>query len=90
MSTHGAHGTPGTTDTLGANAEDAEDTGDTGDGGDGGGGLTVRSALPRVLRPSSSPDQPLRRPTHAHRLDRATSGLLVAAKTRPALRSVPV
>mmetsp|Transcript_86642 Transcript_86642/g.167871 ORF Transcript_86642/g.167871 Transcript_86642/m.167871 type:complete len:507 (-) Transcript_86642:124-1644(-) len=56
-------------------------------------GLTVRTALLHALRPSifapggrSDEQAPLRRPTHVHRLDKPTSGLLIAAKTRVALQ----
>ena len=52
----------------------------------GHGTLTVRSALPFVLRPPRPGTvQLLRRPVPVHRLDRATSGLLLVAKTKPAL-----
>lgn len=46
---------------------------------------TLRSLLPLALDPSTTPSV-LRRPIHVHRLDAATSGLVVAAKTRDALQ----
>ena len=50
------------------------------------GAPTAHAALPFVLRPPRpGTAQLLRRPMTAHRLDRATSGLLVVAKTKPAL-----
>ena len=51
-------------------------------------GCTVRSTLLRVLQPTKSEVGPLRRPMHVHRLDKPTSGLLVAAKTLQALRAL--
>jgi 23S rRNA pseudouridine1911/1915/1917 synthase len=52
-------------------------------------GATVRSVLPFVLQPSArGTPGVLRRPTHVHRLDKPTSGLVVAAKTRPALQAL--
>ena len=48
--------------------------------------LSVRAALPFVLTPPRSTSQHmLRRPASVHRLDKATSGLLVIAKTKPAM-----
>ena len=54
--------------------------------GGGYGYMTLKSDLPYVLCPPA-PGTPevLRRPHAAHRLDRATCGLVVVAKTRPAL-----
>ena len=51
---------------------------------------SVRSVLPHVLLPTrrDASHAPLRRPLHAHRLDRGTSGLLLVAKTRRALRGL--
>lgn len=48
---------------------------------------TVRACLPYTLKPSNAKNQHiLRRPIHVHRLDRATGGLLVAAKTQEAVQ----
>lgn len=49
---------------------------------------SVRQSLPYTLAPTESDDSPLHRPLHAHRLDKPTGGLLVCAKTRPALRAL--
>jgi 23S rRNA-/tRNA-specific pseudouridylate synthase len=47
---------------------------------------TIRAALPFVLTPPRRGAlSVLRRPASVHRLDKATSGLLVVAKTKPAL-----
>ncbi|CAM9462996.1 unnamed protein product [Ectocarpus sp. 6 AP-2014] len=53
-----------------------------------GGRRSVRQALPYMLTPTKSEDRPLHRPLHCHRLDKATGGLLICAKTRPALSAV--
>ncbi|CAM9884672.1 unnamed protein product [Ascophyllum nodosum] len=50
-----------------------------------GGRRSVRQSLPYILTPTKSDDSPLHRPLHCHRLDKPTGGLLVCAKTRPAL-----
>ncbi|CAN0434183.1 unnamed protein product, partial [Discosporangium mesarthrocarpum] len=50
--------------------------------------VSVRQSLPYVLQPTRSSDRPLHRPLHAHRLDMPTGGLLVCAKTRPALTAL--
>lgn len=49
---------------------------------------SVRSLLLHALEPTCALEAPLRRPMHVHRLDAATTGLLVCAKTRPALTSL--
>ena len=61
-------------------------------GGGGGGGsgsgsrLSVRSAAPYVLRPPRFGTLAIiRRPCPVHRLDKPTSGLLLIAKTKPAM-----
>ena len=55
----------------------------------GYGDFTVRAALPRVLaEPQEGTAKGLRRPHPAHRIDRPTSGLLICAKTQPALASL--
>ncbi|CAM9629673.1 unnamed protein product, partial [Hapterophycus canaliculatus] len=60
--------------------------GGTGEGDPGPGGRrSVRQALPYMLKPTKSQDRPLHRPLHCHRLDKPTGGLLICAKTRPAL-----
>ncbi|GMI34756.1 hypothetical protein TrCOL_g8271 [Triparma columacea] len=54
----------------------------------GHGRMTVRAALPYCLRPprnSNGLRQILRRPSPVHRLDKATSGLMVIAKTKGAM-----
>jgi 23S rRNA pseudouridine1911/1915/1917 synthase len=53
----------------------------------GHGRMTVRAALPYCLKPpaSNSTRQILRRPSPVHRLDKATSGLMVIAKTKGAM-----
>jgi len=52
----------------------------------GHGRMTVRAALPFVLQPPKKGTLSIiRRPLAAHRLDRPTSGLLLVAKTKPAL-----
>lgn len=45
---------------------------------------TIQAALPFILKPPSFPTE-LRYPHHCHRLDMPTSGLVVVAKTKPAL-----
>lgn len=62
-------------------------TGEEGDPGPGG-RRSVRQALPYILKPTKSDDRPLHRPLHCHRLDKATGGLLICAKTRPALSTL--
>ena len=48
--------------------------------------MTVRAALPFVLtQPKEGTLMGLRRPHPAHRIDSPTSGLLICAKTKPAL-----
>lgn len=48
--------------------------------------MSIRGALPFVLSPPSvGTYATLRRPASVHRLDKATSGLLVIAKTKPAM-----
>lgn len=62
-----------------------------GTGGDDpgpGGRRSVRQALPYMLKPTQSEDRPLHRPLHCHRLDKATGGLMICAKTRPALSAL--
>jgi 23S rRNA pseudouridine1911/1915/1917 synthase len=52
----------------------------------GQGRMTVRSALPYVLKPPRRGTMSiLRRPAAVHRLDKPTSGLLIVAKTKPAM-----
>lgn len=52
----------------------------------GHGDMTVRSALPFILTaPKVGTENALRRAQPVHRIDRATSGLLICAKTKPAL-----
>jgi 23S rRNA-/tRNA-specific pseudouridylate synthase len=52
----------------------------------GHGVMTVRAALPFCLQPPRAGTLAiLRRPTSVHRLDRATSGILCIAKTKPAM-----
>ena len=53
----------------------------------GHGRLTVRAALPYVLLPPTdgSRQAVLRRPAPVHRLDKATSGIMVVAKTKQAM-----
>ena len=54
--------------------------------GGGHGRMTVRSALPFALsRPRTGTLSILRRPQPVHRLDKPTSGLLLVAKTKPAM-----
>lgn len=48
----------------------------------------MRQALPYMLKPTKSEDRPLHRPLHCHRLDKATGGLMICAKTRPALSAL--
>ena len=49
----------------------------------------LRALLVASLQPSTqAEDEPLWRPQHVHRLDKPTSGLLVAAKTGRALRTL--
>lgn len=68
-------------------------------GGDGRGGKksrkrghgrnTLKYALPHVLQPpSKGTESPLPRPAMCHRLDKPTSGLVVVAKTLPAVRDL--
>ena len=48
--------------------------------------MTIRSALPYVLKPPRKGTVSiLRRPATVHRLDKPTSGLLIVAKTKPAM-----
>ena len=56
----------------------------------GGEGLSMRELLASSMSCSGAPEgeAPLWRPQHVHRLDAATSGLLVVAKTRPALSAL--
>ncbi len=50
------------------------------------GRMTVKSCLPWVITPPKlDVVSVLRRPTPVHRIDRGTSGLLVVAKTKPAM-----
>jgi 23S rRNA-/tRNA-specific pseudouridylate synthase len=52
----------------------------------GHGIMTVRAALPFCLQPPSAGTFAImRRPASVHRLDRATSGILCIAKTKPAM-----
>ena len=53
----------------------------------GHGRQTVRAALPYMLKPplEGSRESVLRRPTPVHRLDKATSGIMVVAKTKQAM-----
>ena len=52
----------------------------------GHGMMTVRSALPYILTaPKMGTEHALRRAQPVHRIDLATSGLLICAKTKPAL-----
>ena len=54
-------------------------------GGDHGGRANLRSCLPFALEPPAScraGDEVLRRPQPVHRLDKATSGLVLCAKTK--------
>ena len=54
--------------------------------GGGYGRMTVKSCLPYVITPPKlGVVSVLRRPTPVHRIDRGTSGLLVIAKTKPAM-----
>mmetsp|Transcript_14943 Transcript_14943/g.41598 ORF Transcript_14943/g.41598 Transcript_14943/m.41598 type:complete len:549 (+) Transcript_14943:139-1785(+) len=54
--------------------------------GGGEGFMTVRAALPfAVLPPKPGTYSTLRRPKPVHRLDKPTSGLLIIAKTMPAM-----
>jgi len=55
----------------------------------GHGTMTVRAALPFVLQPPKRGTHAiLRRPMACHRLDRPTAGLLLIAKTKPAMVDV--
>ncbi len=55
----------------------------------GFGTMTVRSCLPFVLTPPKIGTYAvLRRPQPVHRLDRPTSGLLLIAKTKPAMQNL--
>ena len=48
--------------------------------------MTVRSALPYALKPPKRGTFAIiRRPASVHRLDKPTSGLLLVAKTKPAM-----
>ena len=48
--------------------------------------MTVRSCLPFVLKPPQRGTEAIiRRPVPCHRLDKPTSGLLLIAKTKPAM-----
>jgi 23S rRNA pseudouridine1911/1915/1917 synthase len=48
--------------------------------------MTIRSALPYVLKPPRRGTMSImRRPATVHRLDKPTSGLLLVAKTKPAM-----
>jgi len=52
----------------------------------GAGQLSVRQALPFVLKPPKRGTMAIiRRPISVHRLDKPTSGLLLVAKTKPAM-----
>jgi tRNA pseudouridine65 synthase/23S rRNA pseudouridine1911/1915/1917 synthase len=54
--------------------------------GGGHGTMTVRAALPFVVTPPKPGTySTLRRPSPVHRLDKPTSGLLLIAKTKPAM-----
>ena len=53
-----------------------------------GNGWTAERMLPYFLTPTTGVDGALARPRPAHRLDAATGGLLVVAKTRRALASL--
>ena len=54
--------------------------------GGGYGRMTVKSCLPWVITPPKlGVVSVLRRPSPVHRIDRGTSGLLVVAKTKPAM-----
>ena len=54
--------------------------------GGGYGRMTVKACLPWVITPPKPGTvNVLRRPSPVHRIDRGTSGLLVIAKTRPAM-----
>eukprot|EP00550_Attheya_septentrionalis_P009044 CAMPEP_0198283538 /NCGR_PEP_ID=MMETSP1449-20131203/3105_1 /TAXON_ID=420275 /ORGANISM="Attheya septentrionalis, Strain CCMP2084" /LENGTH=581 /DNA_ID=CAMNT_0043980183 /DNA_START=154 /DNA_END=1899 /DNA_ORIENTATION=- len=54
--------------------------------GGGHGSMTVRAQLPFVLRPPAVGTRSvIRRPQTCHRLDKPTSGLLIVAKTKPAM-----
>jgi len=53
-----------------------------------GNGWTAERMLPYFLTPATGVDGALARPRPAHRLDAATGGLLVVAKTRRALASL--
>jgi len=48
--------------------------------------MSVRAAIPFAIKPSESGTySTLRRPQSVHRLDKLTSGLLIVAKTKPAM-----
>ncbi|KAG5189983.1 pseudouridine synthase [Tribonema minus] len=51
---------------------------------------SLRTAIAHCLKPSAATDAVLRRPQHAHRLDGPTGGLMVCAKTRPALQNLSI
>ena len=51
--------------------------------------MTVRAALPYCLQPPARGTYAaMRRPASVHRLDKPTSGLLVVAKTKPAMQNL--
>jgi len=55
----------------------------------GHGRMSMKAALPYALRPPTAGTSAiLRRPQPVHRLDRPTSGLLLVAKTRPAVTAL--
>mmetsp|Transcript_18603 Transcript_18603/g.39125 ORF Transcript_18603/g.39125 Transcript_18603/m.39125 type:complete len:574 (+) Transcript_18603:66-1787(+) len=55
-------------------------------GADGDGFMNIRSAIPFAVSPSKiGTYSTLRRPKPVHRLDKPTSGLLIVAKTTPAM-----
>ena len=54
--------------------------------GSGQGVMTIRAAIPFAVAPSQAGTYcTLRRPQPVHRLDKPTSGLLIVAKTKPAM-----
>jgi 23S rRNA pseudouridine1911/1915/1917 synthase len=61
---------------------------DQGDGCSSKSRMRMFSALPYVLQPSRAGSETLARPQHVHRLDAPTGGLLICAKTRPALKKL--
>lgn len=54
----------------------------------GSGADSVQGLLPLSLRPTVNVVGTLRKPRHAHRLDLLTGGLVLAAKTQPALQNL--